>query len=391
MVAATRATVSAPPEPAPPAATRRWCRGTWLVMSAAVGWLVFVALHLLLSGRAWWWSLPELLPPLAFVVTPVALAAVAPLARPARGRIAAVLLAAVVIGWDVNGINLAGLGHRPAPPPPDAVTFFAWNTWYWDQLAEVARQPPPGGTPPGQVADFYRYLREQEADVYLLQEYLYYSDGGQPIRVDDTDRLRRELPGYQVAAMGELVTISRYPIVASRGLDLRRWLPGRGGDLVPAGSGFPDYFRAKTLRTDLRIGDRIVSFYNSHFHVPAAGWSLHREQTRADSRTQHALRRANVRALAADLADNPHPAVLAGDLNTSPAMGLRHTLPDQLVDATPALGSLYPASWHDQGFRLWRVDWVLTTPDITVHRYRFVPSGALSDHSGQNLVLSVRS
>ena len=150
----------------------RWA--TWPVMSASVAWLVFVALHRALSGRVWWWQVPELVPPIAFAVVPVLLLAVALPARLARGWITAVTLASVVLGGGLSGLNPASLWHRPAPAPPDAITVFSWNTWYWDQPAEGGAMPPPTGTPPREVADFYRYLRDQRADVYLLQEYVYF-------------------------------------------------------------------------------------------------------------------------------------------------------------------------------------------------------------------------
>ena len=42
----------------------------------------------------------------------------APLARPARWRILAALLVAVVLGWPRSGLHLTAWWHRPAPPPP---------------------------------------------------------------------------------------------------------------------------------------------------------------------------------------------------------------------------------------------------------------------------------
>jgi uncharacterized protein YdiU (UPF0061 family) len=48
---------------------RRWL--TRVVLGAAGSWLMFVAVHRSLSGRVWWWNLPDLAPPLAFLVLPV--------------------------------------------------------------------------------------------------------------------------------------------------------------------------------------------------------------------------------------------------------------------------------------------------------------------------------
>jgi hypothetical protein len=264
---------------------------------------------------------------------------------------------------------------------------FSWNTWYWDQPAAGGAMPPPTGTPPREAAGFYRYLRDQRADVYLLQEYVYFGPDSKPIRVDDAARLRREFPGYHVAVASELVTVSRFPIVSERGIDLRPWLPAERDVTIPSSPDLPDFSTVKTLRTDVHVGDDTVSFYNAHINSPVDAFPPGLDPRRLN-RTQHELRQANLRALAADVEQNPHPAVLAGDFNASPAMGIMRLLPDRMVDATPVLRSLYPTSWDDR-WPLWRIDWAFTTSDVTVHRYGLVGSEGLSDHSGQRLVVSV--
>lgn len=366
-------------EAVPRKSARRWRLRTWVVVSAAGAWLAFVVAHRGVSGRAWWWTIPELTPPLAFAVVPVALLAVAPLARPARGAVAVAAVLSLAVGWSMAGVNVTALWHRSAPIPPGAITVFAWNTWYWDQPVEQT------GGPSRDTDRFYRYLRQQKADVYLLQEYLYFSDDWLPIRIDDTERLRREFPGFHVVVAGELVTLSRFPVVLERPLDLRPWLSKRWNDLPPTDSRMPDYYTAKTLRTDLLVGGRVVSFYNSHFTVPTVGLPFFEP----DSQKGHDVRRANYRALAADVAGNPFPIVLAGDLNTSPAMGLLRALPDRLTDATRATGSVYPATWARFGMPLWRLDWLFTTEEVTVRRYRMVLADGQSDHRAQHLTMSI--
>lgn len=379
-----------PPRVAPavpvdrPTRRRRWVTGA--VLGAAGGWLGFVAAHRVLSGRAWWWNLPDLLPPLLFVAVPLLLALALPLARPRRGVAAALLLVALTLGWSAAGLNVATVWHRPRPTPADAIRVFSWNTWYWDQLVATG----PRGERISDPDRFYRFLHAQDADVYLLQEYLYIeTEDWDPIRIDDLDRLRREFPGFHVAVSGELVTVSRYPIVREQPLDLRPHLDRPWSDLPPADSALPTYHTVKTLRTDLRVADRVWSVYNAHLYVPTVGLPARSPDTAHDGLARHDLRQANYRALTADLADNPHPVLLAGDLNTSPAMRLIRTLPDRLVDATPALDGPYPTSWAFHGLPLWRLDWVFTSRDVGVHRYRMVPPDGLSDHHGQLVVVSL--
>ncbi|WDZ83531.1 endonuclease/exonuclease/phosphatase family protein [Micromonospora cathayae] len=373
----------APPVTRPPAARPRTAR---LVVGVAGVWLAYVVAHTVLSGRAWWWNLPDLVPPLVFVAVPVLLLPLVTLARPRRRVAAALLVGALAVGWSSAGVNAATLWHRPDPAPADAVRVFSWNTWYWDQLVATG----PAGEPIRDPDRFYRFLHAQAADVYLLQEYLYIeAEDWDPIRIDDLDRLRREFPGFHVAVSGELVTLSRYPIVGERPLDLRPHLDRAWSDLPPAESALPAYHTVKTLRTDLAVAGRVLSVYNAHLYVPTVGLPTRAPDTAHDALARHDLRRANVRAIAADVAGNPNPVLLAGDLNTSPAMRLIRTLPDRLVDASGALDSPYPVSWARYGLPLWRLDWVFTSPDVAVHRYRMVPPDGISDHHGQLVVVSL--
>lgn len=362
--------------PAPRSSRPRWCWGTWLAMVTASGWLGFTVAHRLLSGRIWLWTLADLVPPAAFVVVPLGLLLVARLARPAWWRVMLLAAAALALGVDLAGIHPAALWHREPPAGPEAVRVVSWNTEFWHQ----------GDDPDA----FYRTLRAQDADVYLLQEYVFLDSQEDPVEFDDVARLRAEFPDYQVIAYSELVTLSRLPVVAWRAVDAAGWLSAAEHSLPPPNPAFPSYWTTKTLRTDIRVGSGTVSFYNTHLPVPLA---IDRSPVGSEFyriiREQHGRRWANLRALTADLDANPEPVVLAGDLNASPAMSLLRPLTDRLVDASRALPSAYPGSWGFAGVPLWRLDWVLTTPQVRVHRYRFADPAGLSDHPIQQLSISV--
>lgn len=368
---------------------RRWCLGTRLVVVATAAWLVFVVLHLVLSGRTPLWGPFSLVPPVLFVAVPVAVAVVAPLARPVRWRVLTVLAVTVVAGAPYSGVNVAAVWHDAPPAPADAVTVVAWNTEFWDQNWRTG----DGSTVD---TDFYGFLRQFDADVYLLQEYLYrqpaadgYWTPDMAVRVDALPRLRAEFPGYEIVTAGEQITLSRLPVVAHRGLDVTPYVPEQWRQVPPELQDFPDSFRFEVLRTDVQVGDRVVSFYNTHIHEPPRYWRLYEAESRGRNEYNHARREASYRALREDVAANPNPVVIGGDFNTTPAMGVHRLLPDGLVDPTPALSSLYPASWSAGGLRLWRIDWMFTTPDITVHEYEMPDVADLSDHLPQRMVLSV--
>ena len=359
----------------------------WPLIAPPAAWLVFVVLHRVFSGRVWWWGALELVPPFMFLLVPILGLGLAALARPVRWPVAALAVVALVLGASLGGLNPAALGHRPPAAPAGAINVFSWNTWYWDQPGDTgATEPPPGGTAAATVDGFYQYLREQNADVYLLQEYLYLHDDI-PVLVNGEDRLRQEFPGYQIATAGELVTMSRLPVVGVRKLSLLPYLPA-GRDLdMPGGPELHDFYTDKLLRTDIDVHGQVMSFYNAHIPTPVEpNPSSFRPSAMSEA---HDTRQATLRALAADLAGNPRPAMLSGDFNTSPAMGLLRMVPDRLRDVSSALRSVYPTSWDDRSLRLWRIDWVFATPEVTVNQYRLISSRGQSDHRGQSLVLSL--
>lgn len=368
-----------------PAVGRRWCLGTRLLVGAALAWLVFVVAQLVLSGHWWAWLLPDNLPPLLFVLVPLLFLLAAPALRVVRVRLpvsgccwlAASALLAGVLGFGQSGVNLAALTGPPGPPPPGALHVFAWNTQYWDQTDDPDR--------------FYAFLTARHADVYLLQEYLNWDDSkgeNGAVRVVDTARLHRDFPGYTVVTRGELLTLSRFPVVAT---------PPVGPDRAIAGRLDVDWqteFRtAKVLRTDLLVSGRVLSVYNVHIPVhvdpglnPLSG-GFYDYVRHAD-----AQRQAQYQGLVVDIATNPHPTLLAGDFNTTPAMGDLSALRATMRDAADASRSLYPVSWQSGGWlRFWRLDWTFVTRGVRVYRYAFGDAQGMSDHRPQDMTVSVPS
>ncbi|BCJ50813.1 hypothetical protein Asp14428_22880 [Actinoplanes sp. NBRC 14428] len=336
-------------------------------------WLVFTVAHLVLNGRWWVWLFASALPPVLFVAVPAGALAAAALVRPVRRRVVAAAVLALALGVADSGLNWAALWPTDRSAPAGALRVFSWNTEYWDQ------QDDPD--------TFYRFLKEQNADVYLLQEYLGWDlsrpyDGELPL--DDLARVRREFPGYHIAARSELLTLSRLPIVAQ---------PPVAPDPAASGDGGADFHRvfrdAKVLRTDVRVGGSTVSFYNAHIAVQLkiasplsrSFWSF---PHRADEQ-----RAAQLRGLTEDIAANPRPVVVAGDFNTSPAMADVDGLSRLLRDPARANSRLYPASWTPGLLPpLWRLDWAFVSPGVNVHTYAFRSPRSMSDHDAQELTLT---
>ncbi|MGW0606444.1 endonuclease/exonuclease/phosphatase family protein [Streptomyces sp. NPDC002640] len=357
-----------------------------LAIFLCVAWLAFVVLHRLLSNRFYWWGTFDLVPPLAFALVPPVLAGVAQLAPRVRWRLTAVPVLALVLGIGGSGLNFGSLWYSPPPAPPEAVKLFTWNTQYWDQDLQ------PGG--PHTTDDFYAFLRDQRADVYMLQEYarvdMTRTHWAQARAIDQLDRLRREFPGYEVVIEGRNVTLSRLPVVGRSWLDTTRWLPADLKAVPAALRSRPLFYSSQTQRTDILVDGEVVSFYNSHLFQPPQ--RMMRLQNGPEGsmfevdRLNHEMRRASYRALQEDVERNTNRIVLGGDLNTSPSMGIRSMIPDRLVDHTRVLPSLYPVSW-ETGRPWWRLDWLFTTSDVAVSRYELLDSRGLSDHRAQSITL----
>lgn len=349
-------------------------RAARLLAVAGAAWLLYTVAHHWASGRVWPSLLLDLAPPVVFAAVPVLLLAAAWAPGPVRARrwTALAATASLLLGAGQLGFNPGAFGAFSAAPKPsgaaDPVRVVSWNTEFWHQ---------------GDGADgFYRYLKERPADVYLLQEYVHWRGG--PRRIDELARLRGEFPGFHIAVSGELVTLSRYPVLAQR--------PLRGSSLPPGRTGWHDYRTYKTLRTDLSVGGRELSVYNVHIPTPL---SLEDSPFGGEFygivREQHAARDAHYRALTDDVAANSRPLVVAGDFNSTPAMGDVQRFGRGLEDAAAANESPFPASWPDGGPLplLWRLDWAFTDDQVGVHRYGFRGADGMSDHRAQELLVSV--
>jgi endonuclease/exonuclease/phosphatase family metal-dependent hydrolase len=359
-----------PPRPA------GWCAATRVLVGLAAAWLLFTVVYVLFTGEVWVWLLPGLVPPLAFLVCPVLVAIALAVPRLLRRRapktafrlVLVMAVAALVAGAGRSGVNVAAFGGTEGAAPAGAPSVVAWNTEYWDQNDDPDR--------------FYAYLHAHPADIYLLQEYvdLVGTDGARD--ANDLARLRAEFPGYHIVVRGELLTLSRYPV-------LDRPLVGPDRSL-PEGASYDEVFEsAKVLRTDLQVGSSVLTVYNVHLPVQV---DVTRNPLSRDFysyvHARDGLRKAQLAGLAEDVAANPNPLLVAGDFNTSPAMGDLDDLRGTLLDAGRASSSLYLRSWPASA-PLWRLDWTLTTPGVRVHDYRFDDPAGLSDHDLQRTRISL--
>ncbi|WP_329245918.1 endonuclease/exonuclease/phosphatase family protein [Actinoallomurus sp. NBC_01490] len=356
-----------------------------IVLAMSVLWTAFALFQTALSGHWWLMLAPDLIPPLAFALIPLLLAAAVPTGRMMRRSftrwqavgVLGVCAASLTLGLPWSGVNFYALDDHPAVPA-SALRIMSWNTESWGKDTTPNR--------------FYSYLRAQDADVYLLQEVIRSdADDANPRAVPDADitRIYREFRGWNIVVRGELVTISRFPIVSRPAVG-----PDRALSNQPNADWRTVFLACKALRTDLLVGRSVLSVYN--VHIPVQVDMRRSPFTPGFYRTlrdRNPARQEQYHGLLADLTANRNPALIAGDFNTSPAMGDIEPLRERLNDASRVSDSFYPISWNQLGsLRLWRLDWAFTTQGLKVDRYALKPAPhGYSDHRAQFIRASLGS
>ncbi|MFV1593449.1 endonuclease/exonuclease/phosphatase family protein [Phaeobacter sp. JH20_36] len=337
-------------------------------------WLVLAAAHEIFTGRAWVWVIPGVSPPLMFAALPVLFLAVAPFLKRHRAAVAGLAIVTFTVSLPSTGFNFAALWHAPAPRSEGLpIKVVQLNTDYWGQMRDGTL------TDPHDKDAMLAYLRALDADVYLLQEHMTrVGDTAPP--VTDLSDVAEIFPEYEARTAGTLLTLSRLPIKAHKIVtsDARRIL-----QLPP-----PPY----VLKVDVELEGAVVSTYNVHMPIQIIieqDWfsaAFYNEIKR-----RHAIRQQEFAALTADVRSNPKPLVIAGDFNTSPAIGDNRKLLKATRDAVSYTSIVYPATWRVGGQlpKLWRNDWFLVGNAIKVADFWQLDPEGNSDHLGQAVNLRV--
>jgi len=273
-----------------------------------------------------------------------------------------------------TGLNFSGFLQRNNGVENDpSFSVVQMNTDYWGQLRDGTL------TDPRNKDAMLNYLKSLDADVYLLQEHMQrVGDLAPP--VTDLSDVNEKFPNYQAITAGTLLTLTRLPVVEHNVVN-----PDNKSDLqLPP----PPY----ALKVDVRVGENTLSTYNIHMPIQII---IEKDWFSADFYYEiwrrHYIRKDEYRTLLADVSGNPLPMVMAGDFNTSPAMGDNRNLLKAMGDAASFSSTLYPATWRVGGQlpRLWRNDWFLIKNNIQVNQFSSLHPKGNSDHLVQAVDLSI--
>ncbi|WP_261664824.1 endonuclease/exonuclease/phosphatase family protein [Deinococcus sp. Marseille-Q6407] len=248
--------------------------------------------------------------------------------------------------WPVALALLAGLGyagftwHPARPAPPGSLTLLTYNIARGTQVSAGA---------------LAAQIQAQDADIVTLQETNGWDAGFTP-------ELLRRLPGYhatQTGAGGELLTLSRLPVLSSREVHL------------------PETSR-RFLVTTLQTSQGPLNVVNVHFSTVMVSGVLKGQVAPTRDR-----RSAQLKILQRETAEMPR-AVVAGDFNT-PARGqVYRALTGQFTDAWEAAGQGFGYSFPART-PLLRIDHVLAR-GLQPVAAEVLPRGG-SDHRGLRVVL----
>ncbi|GAB4283599.1 MAG: hypothetical protein Kow0081_0260 [Candidatus Dojkabacteria bacterium] len=231
----------------------------------------------------------------------------------------------------------------------------SWNTLFWEQ----------------NPSEMFEIIRAQDADVIHFQEYIIkedYSDFFIKRDPDQIELVKKAFPEYEIAHEGELLTLSKFPII-----NVKR-------------------FEGVTfLRIDVAIDSEIVSFYNVHIPVHI-DLRLIDDLTDflMDIRLRSSVRIHEFNTLAEDIKNNKNKIIISGDFNSTKTMGTMNKLLGYTQDAIRRSDLFIPTTWSaNKTFNLWRIDYVLDNLGNNLKTYTHSFIHDISDHAMMEVTFDI--
>lgn len=230
------------------------------------------------------------------------------------------------------------------PAPGAALKITTFNTEYWH-------------IPEQELVDQVHY---QDMDIVFFQEHLEkHGDTWGP--TNRIPQLKAVLKDRHVDVNGEVVTVSKWPIVRSHA-----------------------FTGTEAVRTDIRgPGGRVISAYNIHLPVHihpellSSPLRFYQDASAIATRRQQLLDE-----ITADLAANPNPVIVAGDFNTSSAMSATAWFRQHMTDAYAAPHCPQASDTFElaRGLLSWRIDYVFVSRHLRPTSYCTQAAPRMSDH-----------
>lgn len=330
-------------------------------------WFIALLLNEIFAGKVWFWNIFSVIPSFFFAIVMLIFIAfhlyfVFKIFRNRNQEVLktkryilhfATIIISIILSFSYSDINLPNnLITKPSSEElVNGITIFNWNTEFWAEEKDVPT--------------LHTILKEQNADVYNLQEFII--EKGDSENEKFIDLLKKDFPEYTIVQRSELITMTKFEIVEVL------WKES-------------DSF----MRVDVRLPNaEVISLYNVHIPVQIAPRGL--DGTIPYMQVNHERRVREFAKLELVVSqNNSFPYIVAGDFNTTANMGMMKNLKATLKDSQNVSGNLFPATWQIRNLNLWRIDYVFANGDIRFLTHEDVNPQNISDHWGQKVIFSVK-
>lgn len=322
-------------------------------------WFGYLILHNLLSGRFWAWNAFSIIPPIAFILFTLLLTILTILIYIKVilnfGRksflILTILILNISLSLFLSDLNFNALLPRSEYDSDEVITVFNLNTHFWEG--------------PTFREDFLQFLVDQEADIYVLQEFIPYYPVNSITFENFHDMeiavIEELFPEYDIAYEGEYLFIYKDNI-----------------EVINGSRAKGEYF----FKIDLEINSEIISFYSVHIPVQFFGRNTGAAAEVKDLRDKFNLRDRALDQLVQSIESIDTPYFISGDFNSTKSMGVMNRIFKLANDSISASKTFYPATWKIKDLRLWRIDYTLASPELKFVDHEYVDAGSFSDHYG---------
>jgi hypothetical protein len=145
--------------------------------------------------------------------------------------------------------------------------------------------------------------------------------------------------------------------------------------------------------TDVNINGRVVRLFNTHILLHIEPVSPLKKYFYKAISTRFKDRQLAFNNLKEDIATTDTDYIIAGDFNSTKAMGVMDEFLATHIDAVNYSRDLIPLTFEFSGLRFWRFDYVMVpkkSKNIIIQSLRNLYHENLSDHYSQYIIFDIR-
>lgn len=339
-------------------------------------WCVFMALYLFFNGKHPFINYLACAPSLFFVIVPLLILLVSLFSR--KKRLIILSLGGLAAGCTQIELNIYHKTFHSVQDGERAVSVFNWNTMMWDDNKNKE--------------EFFGFLQDQRADIYVLQEAIYaagnHTEGSDPTIIykpspitsivpgltndylffDKNEEIQSRFPGYYVSQQDQYVVISRFPVIRSV-LD-----PSQQFQTI-----------------DVDIDGYTLRLFNVHIVLQLETFNPFEPHFFPALKRRFEARAAGMENLLKGIESTDSDYIVLGDFNSPSTMNYMDVLKMDHEDMFSYSDKLMPVTYSFMGIKLWRFDYILYPENVKfrVNAFENTDGKQLSDHYFQKFRIVV--